>query len=111
MLRLDSKDMKRRCELHPLGEPEHIDPVSQTVVGKCYSISELMSRTLAGMPTPVSSFPVSVSEGDTSDLFDDDEDDALVHLSNMRELLSEVEFEESNKESTEKKPVNEPVDK
>lgn len=58
------------------------------------------------MPTPVSSFPVVAQTGDTSDLFDDDEDDMLVHLSNLRDLTEQVENE--HKLSKESEIVNEP---
>lgn len=58
------------------------------------------------MPTPVSSFPVVAQTGDTSDLFDDDEDDMLVHLSNLRDLTEQVENE--HKSANETQVVKEP---
>ena len=76
------------------------------------------------MPTPVSSFPVVAQAGDTSDLFDDDEDDMLVHLSNLRDLTEQVEHEQKSskeqiiakdtddeQEKSVEKPVGKPVDK
>ena len=104
--------MKRRCDLYPPGQPEVIDPVSVTVVGKCYTIRELMNRTLAGMPVNVSVNRLEEHRLSADDFINEDEDDMFVRMSNNERFADE--FEQAYKESKEQpveKPVNESVEK